>query len=225
MPGSKAAKVRVWDLATRLFHWGLVALVVAAVVTAQIGGNALEWHFYCGYAILALLVFRILWGIVGARYARFSSFTLRPSAFLQHMRARKTGATPDYAGHSPFGSLSVLVILLVLLAQALTGLFANDDIASEGPLAKFVAKAVSDRLSWFHAELNSVVIYVLVGLHVAAIAYYFFFQRQNLLKPMLTGDKEGLDPAAAARDGWRARLLALLLLALSLAAVAWISQR
>ena len=218
------AKVRIWDLATRLFHWSLVALVVAAVVTAQIGGNALEWHFYCGYAILALLVFRILWGIVGARDARFSSFNLRPSAFLAHMRARKAGAIEPYAGHSPFGSLSVLVILLVLLAQAVTGLFANDDIASEGPLAKFVAKDVSDRFSWFHAELNSVVIYVLVGLHVAAIAYYFFFRRENLVKPMITGDKEGLKLEAAVRDGWRGRLLALVLFAFSFAAVVWISK-
>lgn len=213
------SKTRVWDLATRLFHWSLVALVAAAVITAQLGGNALEWHFYCGYSILALLVFRILWGIAGARYARFSSFKLHPSSFFAHLRASK-----PYAGHSPLGSLSVLVILLVLLAQAVSGLFANDDIASEGPLAKLVAKQVSDRFSWFHAELNSVVIYCLVGLHVAAIAYYFFFQRENLVKPMITGDKEGLEPEAAARDAWRDRLMALILLAVSSAFVIWISK-
>ncbi|HEX8955175.1 MAG TPA: cytochrome b/b6 domain-containing protein, partial [Burkholderiaceae bacterium] len=98
------SKVRIWDLATRLFHWSLVALVAAAVVTAHIGGNALEWHFTCGYAILTLLVFRTLWGIVGARYARFSSFSLSPSSFSAHMRARRDGARRSYAGHSPFGS-------------------------------------------------------------------------------------------------------------------------
>jgi cytochrome b len=219
------SKVRVWDLATRLFHWSLAALVVAAVVTAQIGGNAIEWHFYCGYAILALLLFRILWGVMGARYARFASFMLRPAGFLAHVRARKAGMLRPYAGHSPFGSISVLVILLVLLAQAVTGLFANDDIASEGPLAKFVAQATSDRLSWFHAELNSVVIYGLVALHVAAVAYYYVFRRENLVTPMITGDKEGLEPDDAAADGWPGRLLALVLFALSLAAVAWISRR
>jgi len=218
-------KVRVWDLATRLFHWSLAALVVAAVVTAQIGGNALAWHFYCGYTILALLLFRILWGVAGPRYARFSSFALRPSSFLEHIRARKAGALRTYAGHSPFGSLSVLVILLVLLAQAVTGLFANDDIASEGPLAKFVPQATSDKLSAFHADLNSVLIYVLVGLHVAAVAYYFFFQRQDLVKPMITGDKEGLEPEAVAGDGWRTRVLALVLFALCFAAVIWVSKR
>src|SRR5581483_2126256 len=167
----------------------------------------LEWHFCCGYAILSLLMFRVLWGIAGARYARFSSFKLRPSAVLAHPRGSER-----HPGHSPLGSVSVLVILLVLLAQAVTGLFANDDIAGEGPLAKLVAKDVSDRLSWFHAELNSVVIYCLIGLHVAAIAYYFFVRRENLLKPMITGDKEGLEPEVAARDGWRSRLLALILL-------------
>ncbi|MBV8636052.1 MAG: cytochrome b/b6 domain-containing protein [Burkholderiaceae bacterium] len=211
------SKIRIWDLATRLFHWSLVMLVTAAVVTAQIGGNALEWHFYCGYAILSLLVFRILWGMVGARYARFSSFALKPSAFLSHIRTPKPAA-----GHTPFGSLSVLIILLVLLAQAVSGLFANDDIASEGPLAKLVAKEVSDRLSWFHAELNSVIIYGLAGLHVAAVAYYFFVKRENLLKPMITGDKEGLDAEVAARDDGRDRLLALVLFALSLAAVSYV---
>jgi cytochrome b len=219
------SEVRVWDLATRLFHWSLVVLVVAAVVTAQIGGNALEWHFYCGYSVLALLLFRIVWGVVGPRYARFSSFLLHPASFLAHLRARKTHAIKPYAGHSPFGSISVLVILLVLLAQAVSGLFANDDIASEGPLAKFVSQGWSDRLSWFHAELNSVVIYCLVGLHVAAIAYYYFFQRENLVKPMITGDKDGLEPEAAAHDGWRNRLLALILFVLSFAVVIWISRR
>ncbi|HEX8956131.1 MAG TPA: cytochrome b/b6 domain-containing protein, partial [Burkholderiaceae bacterium] len=121
-------------------------------------------------------------------------------------------------GHSPSGSLSVLIILLALLAQAVTGLFANDDIASEGPLAKLVAREVSDRFSWFHAELNSVLIYGLVALHVAAIAFYFFIRRENLVTPMITGDKEGLEPEEAARDGWRDRLLALALFVLSLAA-------
>lgn len=214
------SKIRIWDLATRLFHWSLVALVTAAVATAQIGGNALEWHFTCGYAILALLGFRVLWGIFGARYARFSNFKLRPSSFFAHLRERQY-----YAGHSPLGSLSVSIILLVLLAQAVSGLFANDDIASEGPLAKLVAKQVSDCFSWFHAEFNSVVIYCLVGLHVAAIAYYFFVKRENLVKPMITGDKEGLELDAAARDGWRGRLLALILLAVSSAVVLWISRR
>lgn len=217
-------QTRVWDLATRLFHWSLVVLVTAAIITAQLGGNALEWHFYCGYAILALLAFRLVWGLAGPRYARFSSFSLRPSAFLAHIRARREGMPKPQAGHSPFGSLSVLIILLALAAQVGTGLFANDDIASEGPLAKLVSKDWSDELSWFHAELNSVVIYVLIGLHLAAIAYYFFFQRQNLVTPMITGDKPGLAAEDAAVDSWRVRLVALVLLALAAGLAVWISR-
>lgn len=217
-------KIRVWDLATRLFHWSLAALVTAAIITAQVGGNALEWHFYCGYAILALLAFRLVWGVAGPRYARFSSFSLRPSAFLVHIRSRREDAAKVHAGHSPFGSLSVLIILLVLAEQVGTGLFANDDIASEGPLAKLVSKELSDQLSWFHAELNCVVIYVLIGLHLAAIAYYFFFQRQNLVKPMITGDKDGLVAAEPAKDGWRVRLAALVLIALAAALATWVSK-
>ena len=218
-------KVRIWDLPTRLFHWSLAVLVFAAIITVKVGGNAMVWHFYCGYTILALLIFRLIWGIIGARYARFSSFSLRPASLLAYLREPKAGHSQRFAGHTPIGSLSVLAILLVLLAQACSGLFANDDIDSEGPLVKFISKDVSDQFSWFHAELNSVIIYGLIALHIAAIAYYFFRKKENLVKPMLTGDKENLDISLAAKDTWRSSLLALILFALSFASVVWLTKR
>lgn len=205
--------VRVWDLPLRLFHWALAFLVIAAVVTEKIGGNAMEWHFRCGYAALALLVFRIFWGFVGPRYARFSSFVYGPSTIVGYVRGGKDALKEKYLGHNPLGSLSVFALLAVVLTQALTGLFSNDDIAAEGPLVKFISKETSDKVSWFHSEVSATLIYILVGLHIAAIAFYYFRRKQNLVRPMITGDQEADYDAEPARDSAPMRILALALMA------------
>jgi cytochrome b len=205
-------KLRVWDLPLRLFHWSLVAFLLASFVTQAIGGNAMDWHFRAGYAVLTLLAFRLVWGIVGPRYARFSSFLYGPSAIAAYLR----GASGPHVGHNPLGSLSVFAMLAVVLAQALSGMFANDDIASEGPLARFVSKDMSDRLTWFHADVNAWILLALVCLHVLAVAWYGLARSQNLVKPMWSGDLElGPDagPVEATSDSWRTRLLALAILA------------
>lgn len=212
-------KVRVWDLPTRLFHWALAILVIVAIVTVKIGGNAMQWHFYCGYAVLCLLAFRLLWGVLGTRFARFSSFICSPSSIIGHLQDVKAGDAKRYLGHTPLGSLSVLAILAVALLQAASGLFANDDIASEGPLVKFISKETSDSFSWFHADVNAWLIYGLIGLHVCAVAFYFFRKKENLVTPMLTGDKDWAEPVADVGDGWGKRLLALVLLGICVAGV------
>jgi cytochrome b len=209
-------RIKVWDLPVRLFHWALVVLVVTAFVTQQIGGNAMQWHFRAGYATLTLILFRIVWGFVGPRYARFSDFLRGPSAILAHLRGRSEQTT---AGHSPLGSLSVLAMLLVLLFQAMAGLFANDDIASEGPLVKFISKELSDQTTWLHKDIGATLIYLLVGLHLAAIAWYLLRKKQNLIVPMVTGDKTLDASVPDAHDGWRVRLLAAALLAVCAGAV------
>lgn len=196
-------RIRVWDLPTRLFHWALAVLIVVSVATQQVGGNAMEWHFLAGYAALALVLFRILWGVTGSRYARFSAWLHSPSAIAAYLRHGRKGP-----GHNPLGGLSVLALLAGVLAQAVSGLFANDDIASEGPLVRFISKDWSDRITWFHTEVSATLIYILVGLHLAAVAYYFFVKRQNLVTPMLTGDQEVEAAAPAANDGWATRLWA-----------------
>ncbi|MGH8807764.1 MAG: cytochrome b/b6 domain-containing protein [Noviherbaspirillum sp.] len=205
-------KVRVWDLPTRLFHWTLAALIVVAIVTQNIGGNAMEWHFRAGYAALALLAFRILWGLVGSRYARFASFLYHPSTIVGYLRGSKDALKKKYLGHNPLGSLSVFALLGVVLAQAVTGLFANDDIAYDGPLVRFISKELSDKITWFHKDVSATLIYVLVGVHLAAVAFYYFRKRQNLVKPMITGDHEVDFDAPAANDSWAVRLFALTLL-------------
>ena len=176
--------VRIWDLPTRLFHWALAICIVLGIVFVKIGGNAIQWHAYCGYTALALILFRIIWGFVGSQYARFASFVPSPATLIAFLRGQVDGGL----GHNPLGALSVIGLLLVVLIQALTGLFADDDIFFQGPLAKYVSNSTVALLTSIH-RFNQYLIFVLVGLHIAAISYYYFVKRENLVRPMVTGDK------------------------------------
>jgi len=223
-------KVRVWDLPTRLFHWALAACLIGSLVSVNIGGNAVGWHFRFGYAILTLLLFRIVWGFAGPRYARFASFPPNPAAALRHLRGQ--GATAEDLGHSPLGALSVYALLLALAVQAGTGLFANDAIMWDGPLKNLVTNATSDTLTRLH-KLNRFVVIALVLLHLGAIAFYALMKRRRLVAAMLTGDAvvgrqvqsatrfgaQGSEAPAPARDDARVRLSALVVLAMSAAAI------
>ena len=206
------APVRVWDLPTRLFHWALVVLVCFSVVTVKIGGLWMDWHMRSGYAILALVLFRILWGFAGSRYARFSSFVRRPAEVVGYL----SGRIEHGAGHSPLAAFSVLAMLAVLIVQASIGLFSNDGNFTEGPLARLVSSAASERLSTVH-RLGEWAIYALVGLHVLAIAYYTTFRKIALVRPMVTGDR--LDVEATSADDGPAMRLRALTLAVAAAAV------
>ena len=176
--------VRIWDLPTRLFHWALAICIVLGIVFVKIGGNAIQWHAYCGYTALALILFRVIWGFVGSQYARFASFVPSPARLIAFLRGQVDGGL----GHNPLGALSVIGLLLVVLIQALTGLFADDDIFFQGPLAKYVSNSTVALLTSIH-RFNQYLIFALVGLHIAAISYYYFIKRENLVGPMVTGDK------------------------------------
>ncbi|HUX26126.1 MAG TPA: cytochrome b/b6 domain-containing protein [Burkholderiales bacterium] len=190
-------KIPVWDLPLRMFHWLLALLVAVSIVSAEIGGNAMQIHLRSGYTILTLVLFRILWGFFGGTHARFASFVRGPARVIAYLKALRRPNAGHHLGHNPAGGWSVMAMLLVLLIQAGTGLFSNDDIATEGPLAKLVSKAWSDRITGIH-EANVVVLYVLIGLHLAAIAFYFFRKRDNLLTPMITGLKDADERGDAA---------------------------
>lgn len=209
-------KIRVWDLPLRLFHWSLALMVLGALITEGLGGKAMVWHFRFGYATLALVSFRVFWGLLGPRYARFSNFVFRPSTIIAYARDLKNGlkhrATEHHLGHNPLAGLSVLAMLGVLLIQTISGLFSHDDDnLHEGPLVNFISQAWSDRLSNLHADISGTLIYFLIGLHLLAIAYYYW-EKQNLVTPMITGDKEVDFDAPAANDSWATRLLALALI-------------
>lgn len=211
-------RVRIWDLPTRLFHWLLAVCVAGSLVSVQLGGNAIAWHFRFGYAILALVLFRLIWGWVGPRYARFASFPPDPAAAIASLR----GAPHDGAGHNPLGAFSVYALLAALAFQAASGLFANDSIMWDGPLKNLVSSETSDRITTLH-RLNRFVLLGLIGLHLAAIAWHALRLRERLVRPMIDGDRR-YPPGAAlpqpARDDARIRLVAAALLALCAAAVA-----
>ena len=208
-----SARTRIWDLPTRLFHWLLAALVIFSFTTGKLGSDWLTWHFRSGYAIATLLLFRLLWGFAGSRYARFASFLPSPSRIWRTVRSSDSIPVPASAGHSAIGTLSVYALLIVLTVQISTGVFTNDGSFTEGPWVKFVSSALSDRLSKIH-YYNQWLIAGLVALHVAAIAYYLLARKEDLLTPMLTGDKLGID-APAADDRMPVRVRAAVLAALA----------
>ena len=167
---SSPRKVRVWDLPTRLFHWLLVILVITSFATAKIGGNAMQYHEWSGFTILALLLFRIFWGFVGSRESRFVTFIRSPSAVFRYATTLVRRDSTHFLGHNPLGGWSIIAMLFSLLVQAATGLFANDDIITEGPLSDWVSKATSDWLTRVH-KLNEDVIIVLVSIHVLRCSF------------------------------------------------------
>jgi cytochrome b len=177
-------RVRLWDLPLRVFHWSLALLVLAAFVTAKVGGPWMEWHGRAGIAIVGLLAFRLVWGLIGSTHARFLSFAPTPGRLLAYLRGRWQGI-----GHNPLGALSVFAVLGLLAVQTGIGLFANDDIDFNGPLSGLIEKERSDSLTGLHHQLSNVVL-VLVGLHIAAVLFYVLFKKNNLIKPMLTGWKD-----------------------------------
>ncbi len=184
----RPVKIAVWDLPTRLFHWLLVVLVAVSFTTGAIGGNAMQYHEWSGFAILNLLVFRIIWGFVGSRASRFNDFVKGPAAVWRYATALVKGSSARFIGHNPLGGWSVLALLLALVIQVATGLFANDDIITEGPLYLWVSKPVSDWLTHVH-RLNRFLIVLLVVTHVSAVLFYLWGKRENLIKPMITGTK------------------------------------
>jgi cytochrome b len=192
--------------------------VLGLVITGQLGGAALDWHFRLGYAVLTLLLFRLLWGFVGGHWSRFTSFTHSPAALLRYLRGQ--GEPALSVGHSPLGMLSVFAMLFFLLLQVGSGLISDDEIASSGPLARFAAAALVSQATSYHKEIGKLILIALVLLHVAAVLFYLWRKHINLIRPMLHGDKPAVPALPASRDDARSRLQAALLLLLCAALVA-----
>lgn len=215
-----AVRIRIWDLPTRLFHWLLAAAVTGVLVTGWTG--VMDWHFRLGYAVLALLLFRLMWGFVGGRWSRFAAFVHGPRSVAAYLRGR---AHPDHLiGHNPLGSLSVFAMLAILILQVATGLVSDDAITYAGPLAHTVSGALSGLATYWHAVWGKWVVIGLIVLHLAALLYYAAVRRQRLVAPMITGDKVFPPSTAVApsRDGAGARWLALALFAGCIAVAIWI---
>jgi cytochrome b len=226
LPGAPPARdgdlpvtVRVWDLPVRVFHWTLLVLVVFSVATAYVGGSWMDWHMRSGYAVLALLAFRIAWGFAGTRHARFASFVRRPAAVVDYLKQLRSGAHPVSVGHNPLGALSVLALIAVVGVQVGTGLFANDDIFTEGPLAKLVSKSASDQATTVH-YWNQWALYALVAMHVLAVLVHRLRFGDNLVGPMIAGTK-ALPARFAQQDAGPTPVGRALVVAALATALAW----
>ena len=213
-------RVRVWDLPTRLFHWALAVCLSGLLITGTVGGAAMAFHFRFGYAMLALLLFRFVWGVVGGRWSRFSSFLFSPQATLAYLKGE---SHPNArVGHSPLAALSVFALLVFLTAQVVTGLVSDDEIFYAGPLTHMVSNATVSLATFYHADIGKWILLALVLLHLAAVVYYTRCQHR-LVSAMLHGDKLLSIPALPSRDDWPSRWLALFIFALCIASAYWVS--
>ena len=214
-------KVRVWDLPTRLFHWALALCVLGLVITGNVGGEAMVWHFRFGYTVLTLLIFRVLWGFTGGHWSRWASFHISPTAVWNYLRQSPGTLAP---GHSPLGALSALALLTMLLLQVATGLVSDDEIATAGPFVPWVTSSLSAWATYWHTEIGKLILLLLVALHVAAIWFYRRFKKHYLTRAMVTGDQDFSNDVTASKDGFRPRLLGLVLWCLSAGLVFWLIQ-
>jgi cytochrome b len=216
-----ATTIRVWDLPTRLFHWSLVVAVVGLVVTGNVGGNWMPWHFRLGYVVFTLVLFRVIWGVVGGHWSRFAVFVPSPTRLLGYLK----GQVPSLAGHNPLGALSVLAMLTVLMVQVATGLVSDDEIAFSGPLSAMVQSSWVSLATGYHKGPGKLMLLALVALHVAAIVFYQRVKRKRLVQSMVHGQMTaelGQPTPVSSDDGWMNRLLALAALGISAGVVAWV---
>lgn len=219
-PPSSRTPIRIWDLPTRLFHWLLVLLVAGMFITASLGGLWMDWHIRLGQLVCGLLLFRLVWGLVGGRWSRFAALQLHPCSLMQQASVHRDEA--DAPGHTPSGSWSILLMLLLLLAQAVSGLFSTDDIAFAGPLASLVSE---ERSQWFtrvHLWGQNLIL-VFIALHVLAVLYQSLIRHKPLIRPMLDGNKTLPANTPPSQDTATRRLLALVLLCLCIGLVWWLA--
>lgn len=213
--------VKVWDGWTRLFHWSIALLFVASVVTAKTG--LMGWHMLSGYAALGVLVFRVIWGLVGSDTARFARFLRSPLLALRHV-AHIGRREPDREiGHNPAGGWMALAMILLLLAQVVTGLFADDDVLTQGPLAQYASERTVRQMTGLHFRIVNL-LYVAVALHLAAVLAYRVLKGQDLVGPMVTGVKR-LPPEAAKAAPEMGSRRAAIGLAVIAAAFTWLIAR
>lgn len=182
---SAPRSVKVWDIPTRLFHWLLVLGILAMWLTADVF-DRLGLHMTIGYALIGLIVFRLVWGFIGSDTARFTHFVRCPRSIISYIKTPKPGVL---LGHNPLGALSVLAMILSIIVQLVTGLFANDQIYNEGPFSDFVSESMQDLMTEIH-EANFYILLGLIALHLAAIAFYQIKKHELLARAMVTGKRE-----------------------------------
>ena len=219
-PATNLISAPVWDIFVRWFHWSLVTLFAISVASGKVGGEWIVWHMRSGYAILALVVFRLIWGFVGGEYARYTSFLTGPVRGFKFVKGLLGKGHEHVIGHNPVGGWMVVVLLSLLAAQAGLGLFSNDEIATTGPLARYVSDETSITLMSRHRTVGDLLL-ILVGVHVAAVLFHVFVKKEGIIRAMFTGRK-GLpaDLAQAAQSARKASMpLGFVVLSIAIAGV------
>lgn len=207
-------KKLIWDLPTRLFHWLLVAGIAAQWLTAEYLDDAINWHFTIGYCLLGLITFRLVWGFVGSRYARFSSYPFHPVKTFQYSKQMLNKDSDAHTGHNPMGSWVIIVMLLLIALQAISGLFVTDDIFSDGPYRSLVSPQVQETMAFIHFNFFDVLLWI-IGLHIAAALFYQFYKRQAIITAMFSGKKESSDIGITSQRLWLALIVAVTVAALT----------
>jgi cytochrome b len=181
---------KIWDPVTRLWHWALVISVTAGLLMGEfMSFSNIQWHFYAGYLTGSLLLFRLVWGLIGPEPIRLSRLIPTPSATIVYLKGIGSRSPSGSPGHNPLGSLSVIAIILLLGAQVLTGLFIeSDDFFESGPLAHYASEAMVSKMTWLH-HLISKGVFGIIAIHISAILFYLIWKRENLIRPMITGLK------------------------------------
>jgi cytochrome b len=201
--------VRIWDLPTRLFHWLLMLSVAGLITTGELAGEAMFLHFWFGYAVLTLVLFRLVWGVVGGHWSRFVNFIPKPAELKAYLLAIRHKQSTLHAGHNPLGALSIVLMLLLLFAQVFTGFMSDDEIATAGPWVALVPNSWVALATQYHGDFGKIFLIVLIVVHVATVLYYKRVKNSDLITPMLNGNKELPSDTPQSRDTVTSRLFAL----------------
>lgn len=215
--------LRIWDLPTRLFHWLLVLCILALFISGKVGGDWMNWHLRLGHAVLALLGFRVVWGFIGGHWSRFFTFIPSPGRLLRYLQGQ--GSAADKVGHNPLGAFSVLAMLAIVGLQVVSGLMTDDEIFYAGSLVNHVSSETVEWATTLHKTWGQWLLLGIIGLHIAALAFYSLVKRQRLVAAMVLGDKHdspsNLPPS---RDGAGQRIVGLVVLLVCAAAAFWVWQ-
>jgi cytochrome b len=212
--------IRVWDLPTRAFHWTLAVLIALQYATGEFHFLDMRWHFWFGYATLALIAFRVLWGFCGSQTSRFADFLRGPAAVWRYLRSQSSTNPQTRVGHNPLGGWSVVALLTSAAVQSVSGLFASDEIDTDGPFVAHVSDATVKLLTRVH-HWNENVLVTLIGLHVVAVLLYLLIKHDDLIVPMLTGRKRSADARSLRFVDARMAFALFVLCAAAVAAMVW----
>ncbi len=214
----------VWDLPTRAFHWLLVLSLAASYITAKIGFDVRQYHMWLGYWMIGLLTFRLVWGFIGTRHARFINFFPSPRRLFSYLKSMVQGKAPETVGHNPLGSLMIFATLFMVGAQAISGLFVDDEIMFSGPYFNSVSADFASTMNFVHNNFINVIL-VLVAVHIAAVLYHAFVRRERIIRAMLSGKKSAeLVPEEESISGSRLGL-AIAVAAATAAGTYWLVTR